>query len=238
MKRELLRVDNLNVFYDGIHALKGISFVVPRGSIVTLIGANGAGKTTTLRAISGLIPPKSGEILFEGKSVLGKETHDISKMGIIMVPEGRKIFSNLSVRENLIMGSFASNSPRRFEEGLEYVFSLFPRLKERFNQLGGTLSGGEQQMLALGRALISKPKLLMLDEPSLGLAPKIIFTLFEKIREIHRRNTTILIIEQNAKAVLKMADYGYVLDTGEIILEGSGENLFLDERVKKAYLGG
>jgi branched-chain amino acid transport system ATP-binding protein len=159
-------------------------------------------------------------------------------MGIIMVPEGRRIFSNLSVRENLIMGSFASNSSRRFEEGLEYVFSLFPRLKERFNQLGGTLSGGEQQMLALGRALISKPKLLMLDEPSLGLAPKITFTLFEKIREIHRRNTTILIIEQNAKAVLKMADYGYVLDTGEIILEGSGKNLFLDERVKKAYLGG
>jgi branched-chain amino acid transport system ATP-binding protein len=238
VKRELLRVENLNVFYDGIHALKGISFVVPRGSIVTLIGANGAGKTTTLRAISGLVPPKNGEILFEGKSVLGKETHDVSRMGIIMVPEGRRIFSNLSVRENLIMGSFASNSSRRFEEGLEYVFSLFPRLKERFNQLGGTLSGGEQQMLALGRALISKPKLLMLDEPSLGLAPKITFTLFEKIREIHRRNTTILIIEQNAKAVLKMADYGYVLDTGEIILEGSGENLFLDERVKKAYLGG
>jgi branched-chain amino acid transport system ATP-binding protein len=238
VKQELLRVDGLNVFYDGIHALKGISFVVPRGSVVTLIGANGAGKTTTLRAISGLIPPKNGGIFFEGKNIVGKEPHEISKMGIIMVPEGRKIFFNLTVRENLIMGSFASNSPRKFEENLEYVFSLFPRLKERFNQLGGTLSGGEQQMLALGRALMSKPKLLMLDEPSLGLAPKIRFILFEKIREIHRRSTTILIIEQNAKAALKMADYGYVLETGEIILEGSGEKLFLDERVKKAYLGG
>jgi branched-chain amino acid transport system ATP-binding protein len=159
-------------------------------------------------------------------------------MGIIMVPEGRKIFSNLTVRENLIIGSFALNSSRKFVENLEHVFSLFPRLKERLNQLGGTLSSGEQQMLALGRALMSKPKLLMLDEPSLGLAPKITFALFEKIREVHNRNTTILIIEQNAKAALKMADYGYVLDTGEISLQGSGQELFLDERVKKAYLGG
>ncbi|MGH7909746.1 MAG: ABC transporter ATP-binding protein, partial [Thermodesulfobacteriota bacterium] len=155
-----------------------------------------------------------------------------------MVPEGRKIFPNLTVRENLIMGAFALNTSRWFEENLEYVFSLFPRLNERFNQLGGTLSGGEQQMLALGRALMGKPRLLMLDEPSLGLAPKITFMLFEKILEIHKRNTTILIIEQNAKAALKMADYGYVLETGEIILQGSGQELFLDERVKKAYLGG
>jgi branched-chain amino acid transport system ATP-binding protein len=238
VKQELLRVDSLSVFYDGIHALKGISFVVPRGSIITLIGANGAGKTTTLRAILGLIPSKYGRIFFEGKNIVGKETHEISKMGIIMVPEGRKIFSNLTVRENLIMGSFALNSSRKFVENLEHVFSLFPRLKERLNQLGGTLSSGEQQMLALGRALMSKPKLLMLDEPSLGLAPKITFALFEKIREVHNRNTTILIIEQNAKAALKMADYGYVLDTGEISLQGSGQELFLDERVKKAYLGG
>jgi len=155
-----------------------------------------------------------------------------------MVPEGRKIFSNLTVRENLIMGAFALNTSRWFEENLEYVFSLFPRLNERFNQLGGTLSGGEQQMLALGRALMGKPRLLMLDEPSLGLAPKITFMLFEKILEIHKKNITILIIEQNAKAALKMADYGYVLETGEIILQGSGQELFLDERVKKAYLGG
>jgi branched-chain amino acid transport system ATP-binding protein len=238
VKQELLRVDNINVFYGGIHALKGISFVVPRGSIVTLIGANGAGKTTTLRAVSGLISPKDGEVFFEGKSIVGKHTHEICKKGIIMVPEGRKIFSNLTVRENLIMGAFALNTSRWFEENLEYVFSLFPRLNERFNQLGGTLSGGEQQMLALGRALMGKPRLLMLDEPSLGLAPKITFMLFEKILEIHKKNITILIIEQNAKAALKMADYGYVLETGEIILQGSGQELFLDERVKKAYLGG
>jgi branched-chain amino acid transport system ATP-binding protein len=238
VKQELLRVDNINVFYGGIHALKGISFVVPRGSIVTLIGANGAGKTTTLRAVSGLISPKDGEVFFEGKSIVGKHNHEICKKGIIMVPEGRKIFSNLTVRENLIMGAFALNTSRWFEENLEYVFSLFPRLNERFNQLGGTLSGGEQQMLALGRALMGKPRLLMLDEPSLGLAPKITFMLFEKILEIHKKNITILIIEQNAKAALKMADYGYVLETGEIILQGSGQELFLDERVKKAYLGG
>jgi branched-chain amino acid transport system ATP-binding protein len=164
--------------------------------------------------------------------------HDIAKRGITMVPEGRKIFSNLTVRENLIMGAFALNSSGKFEESLEYVFSLFPRIKERLDQLGGTLSGGEQQMLALGRALMGKPKLLMLDEPSLGLAPKITATLFERIREIHRSGTTILIIEQNARAALQMADYAYVLETGEIALEGTGAGLFLDERVKKCYLGG
>jgi len=259
----LLRVEGLNVFYGGIHALKGISFSVPRGKIVTLIGTNGAGKTTTLCAVSGLIDHKKGEIFFEGENIVRKPAHEIAKMGIIMVPEGRKIFPNLTVKENLIMGTFALSSSGKFgareagrlsvlsearhegsrqarsnEESLDYVFSLFPRLRERLGQLGGTLSGGEQQMLAVGRALMGKPRLLMLDEPSLGLAPKIAGALFDKIREIHERGTTILIIEQNARAALQMADYGYVLETGEIVLQGSGEELSHDERVKKCYLGG
>lgn len=236
--QELLKVKGLNVFYGGIHALKGISFSVLRGAIVALIGANGAGKTTTLRTISGLISAQDGQIFLEEKNIVKEAAYDIAKRGITMVPEGRKIFSNLTVRENLIMGAFALNSSGKFEENLEYVFSLFPRIKERLDQLGGTLSGGEQQMLALGRALMGKPKLLMLDEPSLGLAPKITATLFERIREIHRSGTTILIIEQNARAALQMADYAYVLETGEIALEGTGAGLFLDERVKKCYLGG
>lgn len=259
----LLKVEGLQVFYGGIHALKGISFSVPRGRIVTLIGANGAGKTTTLSAVSGLIDHKRGEIFFEGESITRKPAHEIAKMGIIMVPEGRKIFPNLTVRENLIMGAFALGSSGRSgfhkwgrpnaspesrcegprgalskEEGFSYVFSLFPRLKERMGQLGGTLSGGEQQMLALGRALMGGPRLLMLDEPSLGLAPKIVETLFDKIREIHESGTTVLIIEQNARAALRMADYGYVLETGEVVLQGRGEELLHDERVKRCYLGG
>ncbi len=237
-KQELLRVENLNVFYGGIHAIKGISFSVPRGKIVTLIGANGAGKTTTLSAITGLISEKSGRILFQEKDMTRKPAHEIAKMGIIMVPEGRKIFPNLTVKENLVMGTFALNSSDKFEENLEYVFSFFPPLRERLAQLGGTLSGGEQQMLAVGRALMGSPKLLMLDEPSLGLAPKITATLFEKIRQIHKGGATILIIEQNAKAALQMADYGYVLETGEIALQGVGAELLLDQRVKTAYLGG
>lgn len=235
---KLLRVEGLNVFYGGIHALKGISFSVPSGKIVTLIGANGAGKTTTLRVISGLIHPKSGHIFFEEKSISRRPAYEIAKMGIIMVPEGRKIFPNLTVRENLIMGGFALNSPDEFDEGSNYVFSLFPRLKERLTQLGGTLSGGEQQMLALGRALMGRPKLLMLDEPSLGLSPKITGALFDKIHEIHNSGTTILLIEQNARAALEMADYAYVLETGKIVLEGDGKQLIFDERVKRAYLGG
>jgi branched-chain amino acid transport system ATP-binding protein len=238
MNQELLRVEGLNVFYDGIHALKGVSFSVPGGKIVTLIGANGAGKTTILRAISGLVHPKSGHVSFEGKNISGKRAYEIARTGIIMVPEGRKIFPNLTVKENLIMGSFALNSSAEFDEGSNYVFSLFPRLKERLTQLGGTLSGGEQQMLALGRALMGKPKLLMLDEPSLGLSPKITGMLFEKIREIHNNGTTILLIEQNARAALQMADYAYVLETGEVVLEGEGRQLLFDERVKGAYLGG
>jgi branched-chain amino acid transport system ATP-binding protein len=237
-KKDLLRVEGLNVFYDGIHALKGISFAVPAGKIIALIGANGAGKTTTLCAISGLLSDKVGRILFEGEDIVRKPAHEIARMGIIMVPEGRKIFPNLTVKENLIMGTFALNPIRGLEESLGYVFSLFPRLEERLGQLGGTLSGGEQQMLALGRALMGKPKLLMLDEPSLGLAPRITGILFEKIGEIHQYGTTVLIIEQNAKAALRMADYAYVLETGGIVLEGSGQELALDERVTKSYLGG
>ena len=234
----MLKVEALNVFYGGIHALRDVSFEVPDGKIITLIGANGAGKTTTLRAISGLVTPKKGQITFEDKEITGAAAHEIARRGIIMVPEGRKIFANLSVRENLIMGAYAKDAGRDFEKDLEYVFSLFPRLKERFNQLGGTLSGGEQQMLAVGRALMGKPRLLMLDEPSLGLAPKIVGMLFEKIREIHESGVTILVIEQNARAALQMADFGYVLETGEIVLSGTGEELSQDERVKKAYLGG
>ncbi len=234
----MFRVQGLNVFYGGIHALKGVSFNVPEVKIVTLIGANGAGKTTTLRTISGLIHPEGGQIYFEEKNILEKPAYKIARMGIIMVPEGRKIFPNLTVKENLIMGSFALNSSAEFDEGSKYVFSLFPRLKERITQLGGTLSGGEQQMLALGRALMGKPKLLMLDEPSLGLSPKITRMLFEKIREIHSNGTTILLIEQNARAALEMADYAYVLEAGEIVLEGEGKQLLFDERVKRAYLGG
>jgi len=234
----LLRIEGLNVFYGGIHALKGVSFSVPERKIVTLIGANGAGKTTTLRAISGLIHPKSGHILFEEKNISRRPAYEIANMGIIMVPEGRKIFPNLTVKENLIMGGFALNSSDEFDRSSNYVFSLFPRLMEKLTQLGGTLSGGEQQMLALGRALMGRPKLLMLDEPSLGLSPRITRVLFDKIREIHNNGTTILLIEQNARAALEMADYAYVLETGEIVLEGEGKQLLFDGRVKRAYLGG
>ncbi len=234
----MLRVEDLNVFYGGIHALKGISFSVPVGEIVTLIGANGAGKTTALRAISGLIYSKRGHISFEEKDILRKPAYEIGKMGITMVPEGRKIFPNLTVKENLIMGGFSLNTSAEFDQASKYVFSLFPRLKERLTQLGGTLSGGEQQMLALGRALMGNPKLLMLDEPSLGLSPKITGTVFERIREIHNNGSTILLIEQNARAALEMANYAYVLETGEIVLEGEGKQLLFDERVKRAYLGG
>lgn len=237
-KSKLLRVEGLNVFYGGIFALKGISFSVSVGKIVTLIGANGAGKTTTLRTISGLIRSKSGHIFFEEQNICGKPAYQIAKLGITMVPEGRKIFPNLTVKENLIMGGFALNSSAEFDESSKYVFSLFPRLKERLTQLSGTLSGGEQQMLAVGRALMGKPKLLMLDEPSLGLSPKITGALFEKIHEIHNNGTTILLIEQNARVALEMANYAYVLETGEIVLEGEGKQLLFDERVKRAYLGG
>ncbi len=234
----MLKIENLHVFYGGIHALKGISMEVPEGKIVTLIGANGAGKSTTLRTIVGLVKPREGKIIYRGEDITGKPSHYIVRKGIALVPEGRKVFVNLTVYENLLMGGYNRPEDDEFRKDLEYVFSLFPRLAERKNQLAGTLSGGEQQMLALGRALMSRPKLMMLDEPSLGLAPKLVEDVFKSIQEIHQNGTTILLIEQNAMAALQIADYGYVLETGRIVLEGTGEELLHNEDVKKAYLGG
>ena len=234
----MLKIENLHVYYGGIHALKGISMEVPEGKIVTLIGANGAGKSTTLRTIVGLVKPKEGKIFYQGEDITGKPSHYIVKKGIALVPEGRKVFVNLTVYENLLMGGYNRPEDEEFKKDLDYVFSLFPRLLERKNQLAGTLSGGEQQMLALGRALMSRPKLMMLDEPSLGLAPKLVEDVFKSIQEIHKKGTTILLIEQNAMAALQIADYGYVLETGKIVLEGTGEELLHNEDVKKAYLGG
>ncbi len=232
----MLKVENLHVYYGGIHALKGISFEVPHGKIVTLIGANGAGKTTTLRAICGLVDAE-GSIQFDGEEILGKSTHEIVQMGIAMVPEGRRVFPNLTVMENLKMGAYARTDEEGVERDLQWVFELFPRLKERVWQKAGTLSGGEQQMLALGRAIMSKPRLLMMDEPSLGLAPLLVKEVFEVIKQINEEGRTILLIEQNARAALKIAHYGYVLETGRIVMEGPGIDLLNDDRVRKAYLG-
>lgn len=232
----MLRVENLHVYYGGIHALKGISFEVPQGKIVTLIGANGAGKTTTLRAICGLVDAK-GSIILNGEEILGKPTHEIIHKGVAMVPEGRKIFPNLTVMENLLMGAYYRKDENGIKEDLKWVFSLFPRLEERKNQRAGTLSGGEQQMLALGRALMSRPQLLMMDEPSLGLAPLLVREVFRVIRKINEEGKTILLIEQNARAALKIAHYGYVLETGRIAMEGSGMELLNDDRVRRVYLG-
>ncbi|RMF84808.1 MAG: ABC transporter ATP-binding protein [Nitrospinota bacterium] len=233
----MLTVENLHVFYGGIHALKGISFHVPQGKIVTLIGANGAGKSTTLRAIVGLVRPKAGSIRFAGQRLLDLPTHEIVQQGIVMVPEGRKIFVNLSVLDNLRMGAYTRKDESEIQHDIEWIFSLFPRLRERKFQKAGTLSGGEQQMLAVGRALMSRPKLLMMDEPSLGLAPLLVKEIFQIIRRIHEEGTTILLIEQNARAALSIADYGYVLETGRIILDGPGKTLLENVDVKKAYLG-
>ncbi|MCX8127982.1 MAG: ABC transporter ATP-binding protein [Synergistetes bacterium] len=232
----MLKIENLHVYYGGIHALKGISLEVPQGKIVTLIGANGAGKTTTLRAICGLVDAK-GSISLNGEAILGKPTHEIIQKGVAMVPEGRRIFPNLTVLENLLMGAYYRTDEDGIREDLNWVFSLFPRLEERKNQKAGTLSGGEQQMLALGRALMSKPQLLMMDEPSLGLAPLLVREVFRVIRRINEEGKTILLIEQNARAALKIAHYGYVLETGRIVIEGRGEELINDDRVRRAYLG-
>jgi branched-chain amino acid transport system ATP-binding protein len=234
---KMLKVDNLCVSYGGIEALKGISLEVPEGKIVTLIGANGAGKSTTLRSIMGLVKPKSGSITYKGKNLLTVKTKDMVKDGITLVPEGRRIFPNLTVLENLKIGAFSRKDNKSIKEDMEWVFTLFPRLKERTWQLAGTLSGGEQQMLAVGRALMSRPKLLMMDEPSLGLAPLIVKEIFSIIEEIHKQGVTILLIEQNANAALHIADIGYVLETGTIKLKGPGKELLTNDEVKKAYLG-
>ncbi len=233
----MLRIEGLNVFYGGIHALRGISLNVPQGEIVTLIGANGAGKSTTLRAISGLVEARQGKITFRDREIQNRPPHRIIREGIVMVPEGRRIFVNLSVEENLLMGAYARKDREEIALGLGRVYQLFPRLKERTKQKGGTLSGGEQQMLALGRGLMSRPDLLMLDEPSLGLAPKLVKEVFAIIRNIHKEGVTILLIEQNANAALAVAAYGYVLQSGQISMEGRGRDLLRDASVKEAYLG-
>ena len=235
MSDMILSIKDLQVSYGGIEAVKGISFDVARGDIVTLIGANGAGKSSTLRAIAGLIKPKGGSMVFEGEEMAGKDPTSIVRKGITMVPEGRRIFPDLTVLENLRVGAYLRKDDIR--EDLDWVFELFPRLKERAWQSGGTLSGGEQQMLAVGRALMSRPKLMMMDEPSLGLAPLIVRDIFSIIVEINKRGVTILLIEQNANMALKTADTGYVLETGRIILSGSGAELLDNEAVSAAYLG-
>lgn len=234
----LLKIENLHTYYGHVHALKGIQLEVEEGEIVTLIGANGAGKTTTLRTISGLIRPREGQIEFDGQVINSIPAHRIVELGISHAPEGRQIFSTLTVTENLNMGAYSLGGDRKaIEENRRRVFSLFPRLEERKRQLGGTLSGGEQQMLTIGRALMARPRLLLLDEPSLGLAPLLVKTIFETIREINARGVTVLLVEQNARAALKTAHRGYVLETGREVLTGSAEELLRDERVRKAYLG-
>jgi branched-chain amino acid transport system ATP-binding protein len=235
----MLEIKNLQVNYGAIAALQGISVSVKPGSIVTLIGANGAGKTTTLKAISGLLKPKSGEILYDGKNIAGLPPHQIVKHGLSHVPEGRMIFANLTVLENLHLGAYLQTDKQVVRRELEHVFSLFPRLSEREKQIAGTLSGGEQQMLAIGRALMSKPKLLLLDEPSLGLAPLLVKTIFEKIVAINRQQgLTILLVEQNANLALEVSSFGYVLETGKITLQGDSPSLRQNPQVKSAYLGG
>ncbi|HHU69729.1 MAG TPA: ABC transporter ATP-binding protein [Thermoanaerobacterales bacterium] len=234
----MLKVKDLNIRYGGIHAVRGISFEVSEGEIVAMIGANGAGKSSTLRAICGLVKPEKGSsINFLGKDLTSAETNQIVRQGITMVPEGRRVFPDLTVRENLILGSYFRKDPQGIKEDMDWVYEIFPRLKERREQLAGTLSGGEQQMLALGRALMSRPKLLMMDEPSLGLAPILVKEIFEILKDIHKQGVTMLLIEQNARMALQLAHYGYVLETGSIILEGTGEELAISEMVKKAYLG-
>jgi len=235
----MLEIRDLTVSYGAINALHGISLSVPAGGIVTLIGSNGAGKSTTLRAVSGLVKPRSGEILYDGRNVNGLPAHQIVKLGLSQVPEGRMVFANLTVHENLMMGAYLQRDHAVVRRELELVFATFPRLKERGKQVAGTLSGGEQQMLAIGRALMSRPKFLMLDEPSLGLAPLLVKAIFEKIVEINRQHgITILLVEQNANLALEISHFGYVLETGRIILQNESAALRQDPKVRSAYLGG
>jgi len=233
----LLEVKDLKVSFGGIEALKGISFGVDEGAIVTLIGANGAGKSTTLRAITGLVHPSAGTITYAGEPINGMDTQKIVEKGIALVPEGRRVFPNLTVLENLRIGAYMRSDKAGIDSDIEHVYHLFPRLKERHWQLAGTLSGGEQQMLAVGRGLMSKPKILMMDEPSLGLAPMVVRDIFSIIRTLNKEGITILLIEQNANAALRAANYGYVLETGRIMLSGTGEELLENKQVREAYLG-
>jgi len=234
----VLKIENLNVRYGGIHAIRGISLEVPIGKIVTLIGANGAGKSSTLRSVAGLVKNKTGNISWKGKNIFGLLPEEILMSGIALCPEGRRIFPQLTVLENLKLGGYSRKDKSGLEESIERAFTLFPRLKERAWQKGGTLSGGEQQMLALARALMSDPELIMMDEPSLGLAPLLVQEVFDIIREINKEGKTILLVEQNAFGALKVADYAYVLEVGAITLEGKGTDLLKDKRVIDAYLGG
>ena len=233
----MLKIENLHVAYGGIQALRGISLEVPDGKIVTLIGANGAGKSTTLRTISGLVKATSGSISWNGEELLGKPIDKIVTSGIAMSPEGRRVFPDMTVLENLKIGAYLRKDKAEIEKDIQWVYSLFPRLEERHWQLAGTLSGGEQQMLAVGRALMSRPKLMMLDEPSLGLAPLVVQDIFSIIKEINRQGVTVLLIEQNANMALKIADQAYVLETGNITMSGTGAELLVNEKVREAYLG-
>jgi branched-chain amino acid transport system ATP-binding protein len=233
----MLTLENISVNYGAIEALNGISMHVEQGEVVTLIGANGAGKTTTLRTITGLLSPRAGRVLYENEEISGLPTHKLVARGISMSPEGRGVFANLTVRENLQMGAYLKKNKREIAEDMERAYTMFPRLKERQSQKAGTLSGGEQQMLAMGRALMSRPRLLLLDEPSLGLAPLVVHTIFQAIEDIRSKGTTILLVEQNANAALRHSNRAYVLETGQIVMEGSSQDLAADPRIKEAYLG-
>jgi branched-chain amino acid transport system ATP-binding protein len=234
----MLKIQDLHVSYDGIKALQGISLDVPEGKIIALLGANGAGKSTTLRTIMGIVKPESGSIDFEGESLLGLKSFQVVEKGIALVPEGRRVFANLSVKENLSLGAYTRKDKEKIKADIEEIFDLFPRLEERYSQSAGTLSGGEQQMLALGRALMSKPRLLMIDEPSLGLAPVLSQDVLSKLTELNqKRSQTVLLIEQNARAALKISDYAYILETGQIKLEGPAAELATNDAVRKTYLG-
>ena len=232
----LLEVSNLKVAYGGIQAVKGVNFEVREGELVSLIGANGAGKTTTLKAVTGLQPVKEGEIRFLGRSIKGQGAWNLAKQGLVMVPEGRGTFTRMTITENLQMGAFVRND-NEIEADIEKVFGIFPRLKERRNQLAGTMSGGEQQMLAMGRALLARPKVLLLDEPSMGLSPIMVDKIFEVVADIHSRGTTVLLVEQNASRALALANRGYVMDSGEITMTGEAKTLLADPKVRAAYLG-
>ena len=234
----MLEVKDLEVYYGVIQAIKGISFEVNEGEIVTLIGANGAGKTTTMQSIMGLIPAKRGSIIYDGQDISKVPSHKIVHMGMTQVPEGRRVFQELSVYDNLIMGAFTKKDQKQVKESIEEIYDRFPRLKERRNQIAGTLSGGEQQMLAMGRAMMSKPRLLMLDEPSMGLSPLLVDEVFDIIKDFHKSGTTILLVEQNAGKSLAISDRAYVLENGKIAVSGTGKELMESEEIKKAYLGG
>ncbi|MCE7979871.1 MAG: ABC transporter ATP-binding protein [Caldilinea sp. CFX5] len=233
----LLEVNNIHTYYGNIHALKGISVTVNEGEIVTLIGSNGAGKSTTLKTISGLLRPRQGDIRFQGKPIAGTPAHAVTGLGLVQVPEGRRVFSQMTVQENLEVGAYLRNDAAAVKQDMERIFALFPRLRERRRQVAGTLSGGEQQMLAMGRAMMSQPRLLLLDEPSMGLAPLLVDTIFETIENLNKNGATILVVEQNARKALQVAHRGYVLQTGTITMSGSAKELLDDPRVIEAYLG-